>query len=71
MKVIIGSRVPPRVSMFDQRDWNGSYSRAMPPIHGDASLIQSALLNRIPRRRPHVWPAVVIGLAVLIGLVLA
>lgn len=46
MKVIIGSRVPPRVSMFDQRDWNGSYSRAMPPIVGDAQTLQAALLAK-------------------------
>ena len=49
MKVIIGSRVPPRTSMFERRDGLGGYSRAMPPILGDAATLQAALLAK-PRR---------------------
>lgn len=68
MKVIIGSRVPPRVSMFEFRTGSGLYMQSMPPIQGDAILLQSALLqkNRIPRRRTPVWPALV-GVAVLVA----
>jgi hypothetical protein len=46
MKVQIGSRVPPRHSMFEQRDGLGGYSRAMPPILGDAAILQAALLAK-------------------------
>ena len=46
MKVQIGSRVPSRTSMFEQRDWNGGYSQAMPPILGDAAVLQAALLAK-------------------------
>ena len=46
MKVIIGSRVPPRVSMFEQRDWNGSFHHTLPPITGDAAVLQAALLAK-------------------------
>ena len=45
MKVVIGSRVPPRVSMFEQRD-GFSFSHAMPPIVGDAAILQAALLAK-------------------------
>jgi hypothetical protein len=46
MKVIIGSRVPPRVSMLEQRDGLGGYGYAMPPITGDAATLQAALLAK-------------------------
>lgn len=45
MKVQIGARVPPRVSMFERRD-GYSYSHTLPPVIGDAAIIQQALLSR-------------------------
>lgn len=44
-KVQIGARVPPRVTMFEQRD-GFSYAHAMPPIQGDMQALQAALLSR-------------------------
>jgi hypothetical protein len=52
MKVIIGSRVPPRTSMFEQRDGLGGYGYAMPPITGDAATLQAALLAK---PKPDGW----------------
>ena len=74
MKVIIGCNVPPRVSMFETRTGSGLYMHTMPPMSGDAEILQAALLareNRVPRRRPAVWPIVIVGLLVLVGIVLA
>jgi len=45
VKVVIGSRVPPRTSMFEHRDGTGIYWHTMPPILGDAEILQAALLQ--------------------------
>lgn len=74
MKVAIGSRVPPRVSMFEHRTGSGLYMHTMPPMSGDAEVLQAALIarqNRVPRRRPRVWPAVTFFLVVLVAIVTA
>lgn len=46
IKVDIGCRAVIRHSMFERRDGLGGYSHAMPPITGDAELLQSALIAR-------------------------
>jgi hypothetical protein len=46
MKVIIGSRVPPRTSMFESRDGIGGFHHTLPPITGDAAVLQAALLAK-------------------------
>ena len=42
---VIGSRVPPRVSMFEHRDGTGIYWHALPPMSPDAEILQTALLQ--------------------------
>ena len=52
-KVIIGSRVPPRTSMFEHRDGMGGFSHTLPPMTPDQELLQTALLQR--QKKPSIW----------------
>lgn len=73
MKVEIGARVPPRVSMFESRDGLGGYAHSLPPMSRDAELLQAAFLKPgIEPARSRSWsPWTAIGLAVLAGIVAA
>lgn len=45
-KTPIGTKAPHRVSAFESRTGSGMFQHALPPITGDAAIIQQALLSR-------------------------
>ena len=63
-RVQIGSRVPPRPSMFERRGVDGSYGHAMPPFSADAEALQAGLLNR-EQPKPRGWIVCAVAVVVL------